>query len=145
MKIITSALEAMAALPSQYPTEELPEIAFAGRSNVGKSTLINSLCQRKKLAYTSATPGKRARSIFIALKPNGRKHAMPFAWWICRATAMRKHPAKPRKNGPPALIRISKADPCFGRSSCSVICVMHQQRWTSRCTPGFARTAMSVM
>ncbi len=58
MKIITSALEAMAALPSQYPTEELPEIAFAGRSNVGKSTLINSLCQRKKLAYTSATPGK---------------------------------------------------------------------------------------
>lgn len=58
MKIITSALEAMAALPSQYPMEELPEIAFAGRSNVGKSTLINSLCQRKKLAYTSATPGK---------------------------------------------------------------------------------------
>lgn len=58
MKIITSALEAMAALPSQYPTEELQEIAFAGRSNVGKSTLINSLCQRKKLAYTSATPGK---------------------------------------------------------------------------------------
>lgn len=58
MKIITSALEAMAALPSQYPTGELPEIAFAGRSNVGKSTLINSLCQRKKLAYTSATPGK---------------------------------------------------------------------------------------
>lgn len=58
MKIITSALEAMAALPSQYPTEELPEIAFAGRSNVGKSTLINSLCQRKKLAYTSAIPGK---------------------------------------------------------------------------------------
>lgn len=58
MKIITSALEAMAALPSQYPTEELPEVAFAGRSNVGKSTLINSLCQRKKLAYTSATPGK---------------------------------------------------------------------------------------
>lgn len=71
MKIITSALEAMAALPSQYPTEELPEIAFAGRSNVGKSTLINSLCQRKKLAYTSATPGKTRTVNFYQI---GRAH-----------------------------------------------------------------------
>ena len=58
MKVITSALEAMAVDPAQYPKEELPEIAFAGRSNVGKSTLINTFCQRKKLAYTSSTPGK---------------------------------------------------------------------------------------
>lgn len=58
MKVITSVLEAMAVQPAQYPKEELPEIAFAGRSNVGKSTLINTFCQRKKLAYTSATPGK---------------------------------------------------------------------------------------
>lgn len=58
MKLITSTLEAMAVEPSQYPKEELPEIAFAGRSNVGKSTFINTFCQRKKLAYTSSTPGK---------------------------------------------------------------------------------------
>ena len=41
-----------------YPDEYLPEIAFIGRSNVGKSSLINSLLSRKKLAATSRTPGK---------------------------------------------------------------------------------------
>ncbi len=41
-----------------YPEESLPEIAFAGRSNVGKSSLINCLAQRKKLARTSSAPGK---------------------------------------------------------------------------------------
>ncbi len=40
------------------PTDHLPEVAFAGRSNVGKSSLINRLVQRKKLARTSSTPGK---------------------------------------------------------------------------------------
>lgn len=40
------------------PEEELPQIAVAGRSNVGKSSMINSLCRRKALARTSATPGK---------------------------------------------------------------------------------------
>ena len=40
------------------PTSELPEFAFVGRSNVGKSSLINYLCDRKKLAKTSGTPGK---------------------------------------------------------------------------------------
>ena len=44
--------------PDDYPPERLPEIAFLGRSNVGKSSLINSLLGRKKLAATSKTPGK---------------------------------------------------------------------------------------
>lgn len=43
---------------SQYPKENLPEIAFAGRSNVGKSSLINSLLNRKKLVKVSSNPGK---------------------------------------------------------------------------------------
>ena len=44
----------------QYPNTNLPEIAFAGRSNVGKSSLINKLLNRKKLARVSANPGKTA-------------------------------------------------------------------------------------
>jgi GTP-binding protein len=44
--------------PSQYPMDALPEIALAGRSNVGKSSLINRLIQRKNLARTSSKPGK---------------------------------------------------------------------------------------
>lgn len=44
--------------PKHYPLSQLPEIAFAGRSNVGKSSLINCLVQRKKLVRTSRTPGR---------------------------------------------------------------------------------------
>ncbi|MFZ2444792.1 MAG: ribosome biogenesis GTP-binding protein YihA/YsxC [Syntrophobacteraceae bacterium] len=47
-----------ATRPGQYPDDALPEIAFAGRSNVGKSSLINCLLQRKKLVRTSRTPGR---------------------------------------------------------------------------------------
>jgi GTP-binding protein len=46
-----------AAKPDQIPAEKLPEIAFAGRSNVGKSSLLNMLLARKNLARTSQTPG----------------------------------------------------------------------------------------
>ncbi len=45
---------------AQLPQTERPEIVFSGRSNVGKSSLINRLCNRKNLARTSATPGKTA-------------------------------------------------------------------------------------
>jgi GTP-binding protein len=44
--------------PKQYPEDSLPDIALAGRSNVGKSSLINRMIQRKNLARTSSTPGK---------------------------------------------------------------------------------------
>ena len=52
-KFVKSAVK-----PSHYPSEELPEIAFAGRSNVGKSSLINTLLNRKRLVKTSSTPGR---------------------------------------------------------------------------------------
>ncbi len=46
-----------AVKPSQYPEHEFPEIAFAGRSNVGKSSLVNTLVRRKDLVKTSSKPG----------------------------------------------------------------------------------------
>ncbi|NLB81809.1 MAG: YihA family ribosome biogenesis GTP-binding protein [Clostridiaceae bacterium] len=49
-----------AVAPSQYPKNNLNDIAFVGRSNVGKSSLINKLTARKALARTSSTPGKTA-------------------------------------------------------------------------------------
>jgi GTP-binding protein len=49
---------ASAASPEQFPAEELPEIAFLGRSNVGKSSLLNRLAGRPGLAFTSSTPGR---------------------------------------------------------------------------------------
>lgn len=58
MKIKTSELSGVYGPTSKFPTGTLPEIAFAGRSNVGKSSLINSLLNRKNLARTSSSPGK---------------------------------------------------------------------------------------
>jgi len=58
MMITSAEFVTSAVRPSQYPVSELPEFAFAGRSNVGKSSLINTLVSRHKLVQTSATPGK---------------------------------------------------------------------------------------
>lgn len=58
MKILSADFLISAVSPAQYPRLPMPELAFAGRSNVGKSSLINTLVHRKKLVKTSATPGK---------------------------------------------------------------------------------------
>lgn len=56
--ILSAEFVISAVRPAQYPATGLPEIAFGGRSNVGKSSLINCLVQRKKLVRTSRTPGQ---------------------------------------------------------------------------------------
>lgn len=58
MKIIQAEFIKSCVAPEQFPQDRLPEIAFVGRSNVGKSSLINSLLGRKALAKVSRTPGK---------------------------------------------------------------------------------------
>ena len=58
MKIKSVNLETVCGITSKLPENQLPEIAFAGKSNVGKSSLINGLIQRKSYARTSSQPGK---------------------------------------------------------------------------------------
>ncbi|MBW6509111.1 MAG: ribosome biogenesis GTP-binding protein YihA/YsxC [Desulfuromonadales bacterium] len=58
MKISTAEFIKSATRPAHYPDPQFPEIAFAGRSNVGKSTLINVVLNRKNLVRTSSTPGR---------------------------------------------------------------------------------------
>ncbi|MDR1042912.1 MAG: ribosome biogenesis GTP-binding protein YihA/YsxC [Clostridiales Family XIII bacterium] len=71
MKITSAELLAVAVEKSQYPREGPPEIAFAGRSNVGKSSLLNLLTGRKALARVSGSPGKTRTINFYGV--NGDK------------------------------------------------------------------------
>lgn len=58
MHVHSAELAQTAVYPDQYPTDGLPEVALAGRSNVGKSSFINKMIQRNGLARTSSQPGK---------------------------------------------------------------------------------------
>lgn len=77
MKIQNSRFIISAVKRDQYPEDELPEIAMAGRSNVGKSSLINMLINRKGLAKTSSTPGKTQTINFYDLDGKMRLVDLP--------------------------------------------------------------------
>ena len=70
MKIETSNLEIVAVRASQYPTDNRPEFLLCGRSNVGKSSFINSLLGRKNYAHTSSKPGKTQTLNFYLCNDN---------------------------------------------------------------------------
>ena len=71
MKILSAEWLATAADRGGFPDSDLPEVAFLGRSNVGKSSLLNALVQRKKLARTSSSPGKtRLIHFFAVVRPD---------------------------------------------------------------------------
>lgn len=67
MNFQNADFKASYGLSSQLPEADRPEIIFSGRSNVGKSSLINKLCQRKSLARVSSTPGKTATINFYSV------------------------------------------------------------------------------
>lgn len=58
LNIQNTSLKISAGLPKQFPSDPIPQVAFSGRSNVGKSSLINTLLGRKSLARVSSAPGK---------------------------------------------------------------------------------------
>lgn len=67
LNLNNTVLTMSAGLPKQFPSDRLPQIAFSGRSNVGKSSLINSLLNRKSLARVSGEPGKTITVNFYSI------------------------------------------------------------------------------
>lgn len=67
MKIRDAEFTISAVSPKQYPDDELPEIVLVGKSNIGKSSYINTLTNRKRLARTSSTPGKTRQINFYKI------------------------------------------------------------------------------
>jgi GTP-binding protein len=96
MKVLSAEFVLSAREPAHYPPAALPEIAFAGRSNVGKSSLINTLVKRKGLARTSNTPGRTQEINFFAV--NNR-----FAFIDLPGYGYAKVPEKIRKNWGPMI------------------------------------------
>ena len=80
-------LEIVCGITSKLPDTELMEIAFAGKSNVGKSSLINGLMNRKNYARTSAQPGK-TQTINFYKPPSTIIRWMMCILWTCPDTAM---------------------------------------------------------
>lgn len=77
MEFINCEMLVAAVRYEQYPEPNLPEIALAGRSNVGKSSLVNTIVNRKNLARTSSTPGKTATINFYEIEKKYRFVDLP--------------------------------------------------------------------
>lgn len=77
MKIRSSEFEISAVRPQQWPQDGLPEVAFLGRSNVGKSSLLNRLLNRKSLARVSSQPGKTQQINFYLINQQIRFGDLP--------------------------------------------------------------------
>lgn len=77
MNISNARFEITAVGPGQYPGGGLPEVAFVGRSNVGKSSIINTLLNRKNLARVASTPGKTREINFYNIDDSLRLVDLP--------------------------------------------------------------------
>ncbi|QXM07362.1 ribosome biogenesis GTP-binding protein YihA/YsxC [Crassaminicella indica] len=90
MKIKSAEIIISAVKEEQYPQDDLPEIALAGRSNVGKSSLINLLVNRRKLARTSSSPGKTQTINFYEINKQFRFVDLPGYGYAKVAKASKK-------------------------------------------------------
>ena len=87
MKVKQCDLKYIGTNFSHYPMDGKPEIAFAGKSNVGKSTLINAILGRKALARTSSQPGKTRTINFYGV--NDMMYVVDLPLWLCQGTEIR--------------------------------------------------------
>ncbi|NLK51857.1 MAG: YihA family ribosome biogenesis GTP-binding protein [Syntrophomonadaceae bacterium] len=90
MKIVTAEFVISAVRPAQYPEDNRPEIALVGRSNVGKSSLINRLVNRRNLAHTSNTPGRTRMLNFYRINNDWYLVDLPGYGFARVSKAMRK-------------------------------------------------------
>ena len=92
MVIKSVNLETVCGITSKLPENTLPEVAFAGKSNVGKSSLINAIMNRKSYAKTSSQPGKTQTINFYNINN-------VFIVWTFRDTDMPRQPLRQGQNG----------------------------------------------
>lgn len=91
MNLHNARFEISAVSPAQYPKDGIKEIAFAGRSNVGKSSIINKLLNRKSLARTSSKPGKTATINFYNIDDALYFVDLPGYGYAARSKSETKH------------------------------------------------------
>ncbi|MBU2054574.1 MAG: ribosome biogenesis GTP-binding protein YihA/YsxC [Proteobacteria bacterium] len=91
MKVLSAEFVLSAREPAHYPPASLPEIAFAGRSNVGKSSLINTLLNRRGLARTSNTPGRTQEINFFTVNNRVAFVDLPGYGYAKVPEAIRRH------------------------------------------------------
>jgi GTP-binding protein len=83
VKILSAEFQKTATRRDEWPAEPLPELAFVGRSNVGKSSMLNALTRRRGLARVSNTPGRTQALQFFRVELQLAKDAPPVALSFC--------------------------------------------------------------